>query len=175
MGENVRDELAGQVAAFIRAGVDQEVGIVISENVKLRDELAAAQAQIKMLKEKTEQKKKSNLNEITDISTFRSTDKLKLERKNIFHFFVASSQYYKMEKRDHNLTITYMENGKLQRNFEKLKEAKDNNGEHFEELLLFHGTDEENVNSIFNNNFDIEHHPLRRSKVDIKVCSLLSC
>ena len=138
------------------------------------------------------QKREDRVNEITDISTFHSTDKFDLERKNIQHYYVALSQYYKMRTQrksndrpsgpgvlgnffgtllssdqvdDHDLTITYIENGKLKRNFEKSKKEKEDNGELYEEILLFHGTDEENIDNIFNNNFDINHHPVRRSKV----------
>ena len=137
------------------------------------------------------QKREDRVNDITDISTFHSTDKFDLERKNIQHYYVALSQYYKMRTQknnygralgpggpmgfgtlaspdqvdDHDLTITYIENGKLKRNFEKSKKEKEDNGELYEEILLFHGTDEENIDNIFNNNFDINHHPVRRSKV----------
>ena len=158
------------------------------EDIALREDLAAAHAKIKNLKEETKLKE-NDVNEITDISTFHSTDKFDLERKNIIHYFVASSHYYKMRTQakaasstflerwaafpiirdhvddDHNLTITYIENGNLKRNFEKSKKDKEDSGEHFEEILLFHGTDEENIDSIFNNNFDINRHPLKRSKV----------
>ena len=170
--------------------IDQkvEIGNTMRENITLREDLAAANAQITSLQEKTKPREK-DVNEITDISTFHSTDKLDLERKNIIHYFVASSHYYKMRTQakgrtsnilgnffgslsqqgdiddDHNLTITYIENGKLKRNFEKSKKDKEESGEHFEEILLFHGTDEENIDSIFNNNFDINHKPQRRSKV----------
>ena len=48
--------------------------------------------------------------------------------------------------------------------YRRLKTKLDN-GELYEEILLFHGTDEENIDNIFNNNFDINHHPVRRSKV----------
>ena len=128
------------------------------------------------------------MNEITDISTFHSNDKFDLERKNVQHYYVALSQYYKMRTHmegngatgsgvlgnffgtllsndHHDLTITYIENGKMKRNFEKSKKGKEDNGEIYEEILLFHGTDEENIDNIFNNNFDIDRHPLRRSKV----------
>ena len=174
-----------------RSLIDQEVeiGNIMRENIALREDLAAANAQIASLQEKTKPREK-DVNEITDISTFHSTDKLDLERKNIIHYFVASSHYYKMRTQargrtssilsnffgnlsdqgdidddDHNLTITYIENGNLNRNFEKSKKDKEDNGEHFEEILLFHGTDEENIDSLFNNNFDINHQPQRRSKV----------
>ena len=143
-------------------------------------------------KEETDQKKREyDVNEITDISTFHSTDKFDFEKKNIQHYFAASSQYYKMRTQnqridrkfgsgasgnrcseqdaDYDLTITYIENGKLKRDFEQLKKDKDDNEEPYEEILLFHGTDEENIDNIFTNNFDINHHPLRRSKVHILI------
>ena len=137
--------------------------------------------------EKTDQdqpKREDDVNEITDIYTFHSTDKFDLEKKNIHHYFVASSQYYKMRTQkgsgvlgnflgtycsdqddDNDLTITYIENGNLKRNFEQSKKDKEDNKEPYEEILLFHGTDEKNVDNIFTNNFDINHHPLRRNKV----------
>ena len=155
----------------------------MDENKKLRGDLAAAQAEVKSLREQAQKKKpEDNLNKITDISTFHSTDKLDLEKKNILHYFVASSHYYKMRKErtsglfsffsgdsnhidDHNLTITYIQNDDLKDNYEKIKKDKQEKGELYKETLLFHGTDEENIDNIFNNNFDINRHPLKRSKV----------
>ena len=145
----------------------------MNENKNLRGVLAAAQAELKSLQEQAQKKSEDNLNKITDISTFHSTDKLDLEKKNILHYFVASSQYYKMRKGsgnwnsfdDHNLTITYIQNDDIKVNYEKLKKEKNDKGELYEETLLFHGTDQENIDDIFINNFDINRHPLRRSKV----------
>ena len=147
----------------------------MNENKKLRGDLAATQAEMYLYLQEQAQKKKSedNLKKITDISTFHSTDKLDLEKKNILHYFVASSQYYKMRKGsgnwnsfdDHNLIITYIQNDDIKVNYEKLKKDKNEKGEIYEETLLFHGTDQENVDDIFINNFDINRHPLRRSKV----------
>ena len=152
--------------------IDQEVeiGNIMRENITLREDLAAANAKITSLQEKTKPREK-DVNEITDISTFHSTDKLDLEKKNILHYFVASSHYYKMRKErtsglfsffsgdsnhidDHNLIITYIQNDDLKDNYEKLKKDKQEKGELYEETLLFHGTDEENIDNIFNNNFD---------------------
>ena len=153
----------------------EEVAIIINENKKLRGDLAAAQAEVKSLQEKAEkQKSEDYVNKITDISTFHSTDKLDLEKKNILHYFVASSHYYKMRSGsgvshqfdDKNLTITYIENEDLKNNYEKLKKDKQEKGELYEEILLFHGTDEENIDDIFIKNFDINCHPLKRNKVD---------
>ena len=145
----------------------------MDENKKLRGDLAAAQAEVKSLREQAQKKKpEDNLNKITDISidisTFHSTDKLDLEKKNILHYFVASSHYYKMRKErtsglfsffsgdsnhidDHNLTITYIQNDDLKDNYEKIKKDKQEKGELYKETLLFH--------------FDINRHPLKRSKV----------
>ena len=131
-----------------RSLIDQEVeiGNIMRENITLREDLAAANAQIANLKDETKLKE-NEVNEITDISTFHSTDKLDLERKNIIHYFVASSHYYKMKSvlgnffgslshhgfididdDHHNLTITYIENGNLKSNFEKSKKDKEDNG-----------------------------------------------
>ena len=63
--------------------------------------------------------------------------------------------------------ITYIENEDLKNNYEKLKRDKQEKGELYEEILLFHGTDEENIDEIFIKNFDINRHPLKRKKVDI--------
>ena len=151
----------------------EEVAIIINENKKLRGDLAAAQAEVKSLQEQAEkQKSEDYVNKITDISTFESTDKLDLEKKNILHYFVASSHYYKMRKvrtlfDDQNITITYIENGDLKSNYEQLKKDKQEKGELYEEILLFHGTDEENIDNIFINNFDINHHLLKRKKVQV--------
>ena len=154
----------------------EEVAIIINENKKLRGDLAAAQAEVKSLQEQAEkQKSEDYVNKITDISTFHSTDKLDLEKKNILHYFVASSHYYKMRKErtsvfdpfdDQNLTITYIENEALKSKYEKSKKDKQEKGELYEEILLFHGTDEENIDEIFIKNFDINRHPLKRKKVD---------
>ena len=171
--------------------LDQEVSFLSRENAELKKALAEAQAKLRGQGDNDE-------NKITDISTFHSTEKMDFERKNIFHYFVASSQYYKMRKPrsgrmnttgpgaagtgglgnffgglfpqddqadDHNLTIKYIENDQLKRKFENLKKVMKDNNDQYEEILLFHGTAEENVDSIFNNNFDIDHHPLNRIKV----------
>merc|ERR1719154_523105 len=60
--------------------------------------------------------------------------------------------------------ITYIENEDLKNNYEKLKKDKQEKGELYEEIHLFHGTDEENIDEIFIKNFDINRHPLRRKK-----------
>ena len=179
MGETSVQDPAGGVVAVDEKGQ----GYVIQGTHTSQPSSATAQAD--------QIKREDPVNEITDISTFHSTDKFDLERKNIQHYYVALSQYYKMRTQknnygralgpggpmgfgtlassdqvdDHDLTITYIENGKLKRNFEKSKKEKEDNGELYEEILLFHGTDEENIDNIFNNNFDINHHPVRRSKV----------
>ena len=68
--------------------------------------------------------------------------------------------------------ITYIENEDLKNNYEKLKKDKQEKGELYEEILLFHGTDEENIDEIFINNFDINRHPLKRKKVDRQIIRL---
>ena len=69
---------------------------VIIDHCKLRDDLADVHANATRLQEITGLSERENdVNEI--IST---TDLLDLEKKNIFHNFVASSQYYKMRTQE---------------------------------------------------------------------------
>ena len=71
---------------------------VVIDNCKLREDMAGVQANVTRMQEKTGQSERENdVNEI--IST---TDLSDLERKNIFHNFVASisSQYYKMRTQE---------------------------------------------------------------------------
>ena len=176
MGETSGQDPAGGVVAVDENGH----GYVVQGTHTSQPSSATAQAD--------QIKREDPVNEITDISTFHSTDKFNLERKNVQHYYVALSHYYKMGTQmkgnyrasgsgvlenffgfllsdDHDLIITYIENGEMKRNFEITKKGKEDNGEIYEEILLFHGTDEENIDNIFNNNFDIDRHPLRRSKV----------
>ena len=171
------------------ASVDSHERSMEDENTQLKKDLAAvalvaaaAQAELKRLRAEREKeragKEQKRENRITDISTFHSTDKIDLDKKNILHYLVASRHFYKMGGSgllwdwyygpwdyDPDLTITYIENCHLKRNFEKAKKEFEDNGTSYKEIFLFHATDEENIDNIFNDNFDIDHHPLSRAKV----------
>ena len=165
--------IMGKHVNVVSDGFIQEVNIIMGENRKLREDLAAAQTKVTRLHEKNEQNKMvvimnhgkrifvsagvlmiisyiclfacvfnviidhcklrddladvhanaTRLQEITGLSErendvneiISTTDQLDLEKKNIFHNFVASSQYYKMRSQENGRERT-SESGIL-RNF----------------------------------------------------------
>ena len=84
MGETSGQDPAGGVVAVDENGH----GYVVQGTHTSQPSSATAQA--------GQKKREDPVNEITDISTFHSTDKFDLERKNVQHYYVALSQYYKM-------------------------------------------------------------------------------
>ena len=75
-----------------------------------------------------------------------------------------SSQGYMSVPDDTELSDEILENDieSLQKEIELLQ----NDIQSLDEAeITFDLTDEENIDNIFNNNFDINHHPVRRSKV----------
>ena len=94
------------------------------------------------------------------------------------HKYVASSFFYKMAsvqgihsarpvKDPHTAiqSIEYIENDVTSQRFLECKTRFKNFQEGEKEVLLFHGTDITNIDSIFNNNFDIGMVPSNRPKV----------
>ena len=94
------------------------------------------------------------------------------------HKYVAESQFYKMSSvpnipfkavsDPHKAiqSIEYIENDATSQRFEECRRRFKSliPGEE-QEVLLFHGTDRANIDSIFNNNFNIEMSPADRPKV----------
>ena len=62
-------------------------------------------------------------------------------------------------------SIEYIENDVTSHRFEECKSRFKGFTEGGKEVLLFHGTDITNIDSIFNNNFDIGMTPANRPKV----------
>jgi len=101
------------------------------------------------------------------------------EETNVSHFYTASSQFYKMSLQNPPITakqinnpfhairsIEYIEN---EGNTEKYRHCKklfskksDKCGK---EILLFHGTNVQNIDSIFTTNFNIDKSPVDRRKM----------
>ena len=94
------------------------------------------------------------------------------------HKYVASSFFYKMasvkgihaarsvvDPHSAIQSIEYIENDVTSQRFRECKSRFKNLKEGKKEVLLFHGTDITNIDSIFNNNFDIGMSPSNRPKV----------
>ena len=94
------------------------------------------------------------------------------------HKYVASSFFYKMasvqgvqaarsviDPQSAIQSIEYIENDITSQRFQECKTRFKNIQEGEKEVLLFHGTDITNIDSIFNDNFNIEMAPSSRPKV----------
>ena len=94
------------------------------------------------------------------------------------HKYVASSFFYKMasargpqssrsllDPQNAIQSIEYIENDVINQRFQECKNRFKNLKDGEKEVLLFHGTDITNIDSIFNNNFDIGMAPSNRPKV----------
>ena len=108
-----------------------------------------------------------------------------LDEAKVSHFYTASSQFYKMvllapplgitAKQIHNpaqaiQSIEYIENEVNTEHYQQcrdlfIKKSEECGNENIgKEILLFHGTNVQNIDSIFNTNFDIESSPVDRRK-----------
>ena len=67
-------------------------------------------------------------------------------------------------------SIEYIENDFTTQRFEECKSRFKGFKEGEREVLLFHGTDSTNIESIFNNNFDLGMAPANRPKVWLVEC-----
>ena len=94
------------------------------------------------------------------------------EEENQNHFYVAASQFYKMlQKKSESIdSIEYIVNEKTletfnskKRFFEETKKGLNREGK-VKELLLFHGTDNANIDSIVEKNFFIDAVPTHKTK-----------
>eukprot|EP00092_Neocalanus_flemingeri_P058148 GFUD01069246.1.p1 GENE.GFUD01069246.1~~GFUD01069246.1.p1 ORF type:complete len:434 (+),score=85.63 GFUD01069246.1:341-1642(+) len=100
---------------------------------------------------------------------------------NVFHFYAASNQFYKMvlnkppiRARSINnpsqaiQSIEYIENELSTERYQQCKALlREKSDQCAQEILLFHETDLNNIESIFNNNFNLDSSPLNRPKAMI--------
>ena len=116
---------------------------------------------------------------------FKPSQEPDFTTENIIHMHIACSQFYKMSTRrqlsatsfprpyqhQHGRaetevieSVTYIVNEKTERTFQQCKSTFSELGVSNQEILLFHGTDEINVDNIFLKNFDIDHVPINRQR-----------
>lgn len=100
------------------------------------------------------------------------------DEENVNHYYIAASQFYKMLHKQHSFpgarsitnqsdaieSIQYCVNTNSQKAFNRQRQlfkdqGKVKDGGKVKELLLFHGTDCSNIDSIFNTNFNIDIAP----------------
>ena len=109
----------------------------------------------------------------------------RLQEPEHLHYFIASKLFYQNlmkiknpalprkiinEPWDALNSLVYIRNTQLETLFEAMKskfksEGKVNAFGDVEETLLFHGTSNENLNQIVENNFSLEHLPAERGKL----------
>ena len=106
------------------------------------------------------------------------------ECPGINHYYVATSQYYKMllkptsypkpiqNKPNSVQSVEHISNPKTLENYnaKKLafKEANKVNGvKRVREMLLFHGTDAANIDSILNEGFNVNFNPKHKAKLQL--------
>eukprot|EP00092_Neocalanus_flemingeri_P058137 GFUD01069235.1.p1 GENE.GFUD01069235.1~~GFUD01069235.1.p1 ORF type:complete len:419 (+),score=91.22 GFUD01069235.1:69-1325(+) len=103
------------------------------------------------------------------------------EEANVSHFYTASNQFYKMVLRQHPIparpinnpsqaiqSIEYIENKLSTERYQHRKALlREKSDQCAQEILLFHETDLNNIESIFNNNFNLDSSPLNRPKAMI--------
>ena len=108
------------------------------------------------------------------------------ESPGIYHYYVATSQYYKMllqppqeffskpiqNKANSVQSIEHISNPKTLENYnakkKTFKEAgKVNEEKKVREMLLFHGTDAANIDSILKDGFNVNFNPKHKSKMQL--------
>ena len=105
------------------------------------------------------------------------------EEQHGHHYYIAASQFYKMLHRKPNFphrqilnqgdaiaSIIYVVNPKSLKAYDNQRrifrdQNKVNDGNKVKELLLFHGTDDSNIDSILENNFNIDYVSGHKKKV----------
>ena len=108
------------------------------------------------------------------------------ECPGINHYYVATSQYYKMllqspqttfpkpiqNKPNSVQSVEYISNPKTQETYNTKKQAfeeagKVNREKKVREMLLFHGTDAANIDSILIEGFNVDFNPKHKSKLQL--------
>ena len=73
-------------------------------------------------------------------------------------------------------SIEYIENKMNTGNYQHCKASFREKSEEFDkEILLFHGTDVQNIDSIFNTNFNIDSSPVDRRKAMVFLGGVFTC
>eukprot|EP00092_Neocalanus_flemingeri_P058142 GFUD01069240.1.p1 GENE.GFUD01069240.1~~GFUD01069240.1.p1 ORF type:complete len:189 (+),score=44.53 GFUD01069240.1:414-980(+) len=112
------------------------------------------------------------------IFTFHPSKFHDFEEANVSHFYTASSQFYKMvliqppipSRPIYNpsqaiQSIEYIENELSTERYQNCKALfREKSDQCAKEILLFHGTDVNNIDSIFNKNINIESSTVGRCK-----------